>query len=176
MKVNWFLLIKLVLFAISVSGCAPSVYKLHSETDANNTAVITSEIDSKSEKLIIDRFGDQKRISYLTLKTIDKKNSKGNEDTRGKYNSIMDGGYMIEVLPGSHSFGVRPSGNTVSSAVTYISFDVKEGHTYFLGEVRENKNILFSDEFWWMPVVVDKTTSEMVYPDSEAQIDKTPYK
>lgn len=177
-------LLVLILLIGSISACVTTAVK-HIDTDNIPDArqiTLVSECPKECQSLVGNRFSidgastllfgkDNPVKNYVVLTSINgKKGENTYYDPYGSFNNTWDASFKLKTVSGRTVVSLLPSSrsNAPNEEVT-LEFESSGQHQYLIGsmgwrEIRGNTQINS-----WHPVIVDLTTSDIIYPKENVE-------
>ncbi|MFK8031974.1 MAG: hypothetical protein AB8G18_17220 [Gammaproteobacteria bacterium] len=137
----------------------------------NANSVLQSKCDRACKKVVKNTYGIKTGIygPHIMGALITQLNGKVNEGNLMQgiavYNNSFSGKYNLEVPPGTQQIEMMANWQFSLQGREQIEFSTKAGTTYYLGHVLDLSG--GGTNYRWAPVVVNLSTSTVVYPEGD---------
>lgn len=168
------------LGVIFITGCASTSVVMNDSGTNSESIIITSKCDSDCQKLVNSSFqikpmetllfGSDKPVKqYVVLTRVNGQLGQGTHfDPYGAYNNSWDGSFSVKTNSGNVEITILPSSRSnAGSEELALSFNGVSGHKYLVGSMGWREIVGNVQVNNWHPLIVDLSTSDIVYPKSQ---------
>ncbi|MCG7994115.1 MAG: hypothetical protein JAZ06_01680 [Candidatus Thiodiazotropha taylori] len=166
----------MIIATMFLFGCASKEINLYGDAPKNDSeiAILDSSCDKKCEASIKESINvnDQEyQVGEIIVLSINGKYGTGTfYDDRGAFNATWDGAFKIKVNPGKQDILSKPNYYRAHPLMERkFSFEAEEGSQYFVGRLLILSGKSYDDSYAWTPVVMNKTTSSIIYPEGKPE-------